>query len=192
MDDTIASLIQSIKLVPELLSQQLKSTANDTRNSPLQQSINRIKSISLDPIKVDTEPYQFRSRVQEESGYEHDELVSSAEESGEPLASDVHLDSQYSIQGQSSARPDMKLSAWAPDESVERIRAQNQQYLESTNGSESRVSYQYQSYLPLHLRSTYSDQDQIDASKAKDLQSVRQQGSEQQVLGSRQVQHVNS
>lgn len=35
MDDTIANLIQSIKLVPELLSQQLNSTTNDARNSPL-------------------------------------------------------------------------------------------------------------------------------------------------------------
>ena len=81
--------------------------------------------------------------------------MSSAEESEEPLASDVTV--QSSVQGQTSVNPDMKLSALAPDETVERIRAQNQQYLESTNGSEVRRSYQYQSYLPLHLRSTYSD-----------------------------------
>lgn len=99
--------------------------------------------MSSNSIRAEAEPEPSQSYVfQDEPSCEQDNLVSSAEESEEQLASDV-TDSKLSAQGQSGAKPDMRLSAWAPDESVERIRAQNKQYLESTNGSESRRSYQY-------------------------------------------------
>ena len=124
--------------------------------------MDRIRAIPADPAGEDAQTRPLRALPLPR---EEDDLVSSAEGSFEPLASDVAQSSQYStLEQQDVSRSGMKLSTWAPDESVERIRAQNRAYLESASGSEGRRSHLYQSYLPLHLRSTYGDVSQNQSS----------------------------